>query len=95
MGKGGFSKGQLYAQNIQDGDITIPLKNGTATTSVVFRKVMVQAPRVLVSKTTGATTTDFYVKKATITNQGFDFEAKSSGTGTATFSYIAFDDKYN
>lgn len=94
MGKGGFSKGQLYAQNKQAGGISKVLGgSGTDTTSVSFAKAMVQAPRVQITPTNNKDVR-YYVSDKT--NQGFTLNMISSTlTGLATFDFEAFDDKYN
>ena len=94
MGKGGFSKGQLYAQNKQAGAVSKVLGgSGTDTTSVSFAKTMVQAPRVQITPTNNKDVR-YYVSGKT--NTGFTLNIISSTlTGLATFDFEAFDDKYN
>jgi hypothetical protein len=93
MGKGGFSKGQLYAQNKQAGGIVKVLGgSGADTTSVTFAKVMVQAPRVVVQSTNNKDVRTYVSGK---TNAGFTLNIVSSTlTGLATFDYEAYDDLY-
>jgi hypothetical protein len=93
MGKGGFSKGQLYAQNKQAGGIVKALGGtGTDTTSVSFAKVMVQVPRVNVTATNNK---DVRVYVSGKTQSGFTLNMISSTlTGLATFDYECYDDSY-
>lgn len=93
MGKGGFSKGNLYATNNQAGEVTKVLGGtGADTTSVSFAKVMTQVPRVVITPTNNKNVR-YYVDDKT--NMGFKLNIISSTlTGLATFDYHAYDDRY-
>jgi hypothetical protein len=93
MGKAGFSKGQLYAQNKQAGSISKVLGGtSTDTTSVTFAKVMVGVPKVVFSATNNKVVRAYVSAK---TNAGFTLTMLSSSlTGLVTYDYEAYDDVY-
>lgn len=94
MGRSGFHAGGLHAQNLQSGSITTTLGGtGTDTTSVVFKKVMVAIPKVVVSNTSSKAVTRTYVTSKT--KKGFTLGIiTSSLTCPVTFDFVAFDDSY-
>lgn len=95
MGRASFKDGGVFAQNLQAGNVTLTLGGtSTDTTSVVFAKVMKNAPKAVIPSVQSdvAITT---VKAYNITAKGFTLKATSSSlTGSCTFGYVAFDDVY-
>jgi hypothetical protein len=94
MGKAGFSKGQLYAQNNQAGKVTMTLTDATYdTTSITFAKVMNSAPVVI-----PAINSDVDAKAVaySITKTGFTVKvfAANTVTGECVVGYHAYDDRY-
>jgi hypothetical protein len=95
MGRASFKDGGVFAQNLQAGNVTVVLGGtSTDTTSVVFAKKMKMAPvavDVTVNSDKAVTSTRAY----NLTAEGFTLKAISSSlTGSCTFGYIAFDDRY-
>lgn len=94
MGKAGFSKGQLYAQNMQSGKVTMTLTAATSdTTSIVFAKVMNSVPVVIPAINSNV---DGKAVAYSITKTGFTAKVIASATitGECVLGYHAYDDIY-
>jgi len=95
MGKSGFKGGNLHAQNLQAGNVTLVLGGtGTDTTSVVFAKFMENVPKAVVPSVqsdVAITATRVY----NFTKKGFTLKVSSDSlTSSCNIGYVAYDDRY-
>lgn len=95
MGRAGFVRGSVYAQNSQAGSISKTLGGtGTDTVAVTFKKAFEKVPAVVVSNTSDVAVTSLRVLSKT--KVGFTLKIiTSSLTAATTFDYHAYDDTYN
>ena len=94
MGRASFKDGGVFAQNLQAGKVTVTLGGtSTDTASVVFARVMKNAPVVITSVNSDVAITS--VRAYNITASGFTLKATSSAlTSSCTFGYVAYDDSF-
>jgi hypothetical protein len=94
MGRGSISRGQVFAQNLQAGSVTLTLGGtGTDTSSVTFARAMKGIPVVVTSVNSDKAVS---VRAYSRTRTGFTLKATSSSlTGECIVGYQAFDDQYN
>lgn len=96
MGRGSISRGQLFAQNLQAGSVTLTLGGtGTDTTSVSFARAMKGIPTVVPAVNSDVAITQCRAYNRTPT--GFTLKVVNDGTLTSEckVGYVAFDDAYN
>jgi hypothetical protein len=96
MGKSGFKGGNLHAQNLQAGNVTVNLGGtGTDTTSVSFAKGMENVPKA-VAVTVQSDKAITQARAYSITKTGFTLKVVNGNslTGDCTFGYVAYDDRY-
>jgi hypothetical protein len=95
MGRGSFKGGNVFAQNLQAGSVTLTLGGtGTDTTSVAFAHVMKNVPVVTPAVNSDVAITQ--IRAYDITESGFTLKAVNAGTLTSEckFGYEAYDDSF-
>jgi ABC-type uncharacterized transport system substrate-binding protein len=95
MGKGSFNKGNVFAQNLQAGSVTLTLGGtGTDTTSVSFAHTMKGIPVVVPAVNSDVAITQIRAYDAS--RRGFTLKLVNgdSLTSECKVGYEAFDDKY-
>lgn len=99
MGRGSFTGGNVFAQNLQAGSLVKAVSGaGWETTSVVYSKVMQNIPHVVITQVAGnSDTTSTPTVKAVVRNvskEGFNVDFVSTTTGVVYYDYHAYDDSY-
>ena len=95
MGRGSISRGNLFAQNLQAGSVTLTLGgSGTDTTSVSFARAMKGVPVVVPSVMSDVAITQCRIYNRSRT--GFTVKVVNGGslTSECVVGYEAFDDQY-
>ena len=101
MGRAGFTRGQVFAQNLQAGRAVKTLTGtGWQTTSITYSEKMFVVPRVEIAQVAGNsdTTSVPTVTKLVardVSRSGFNLDLVSSTTGVIYVDWIAYDDSYN
>lgn len=96
MGRGSISRGNLFAQNLQAGSVTLTLGGtGTDTTSVSFARAMKGIPTVVPAVNSDVAITQCRAYSASKT--GFTVKVVNGGslTSECKIGYVAYDDAYN
>jgi aspartate-semialdehyde dehydrogenase len=95
MGRGSISRGNLFAQNIQAGSVTLTLGGtGTDTTSVSFARAMKGIPVVVPAVNSDVAITECRAYNASRTGFTLKVVNGDSLTSECIVGYQAFDDAY-
>ena len=96
MGRGSISRGQLFAQNLQAGSVTLTLGGtGTDTTSVSFARAMKGVPIVVPALTSDVAITQIRAYNASRTGFTLKLVNGDSLSSECSVGYVAYDDSYN